>query len=385
MLTAAILYHLYDITGSVLQLGILGFVRFVAAVLASLIGGAAADKFDRRKLVIAIQVIPLLASVALFATTEADIIGVPLIYGTVFVLTIASASGGPARQAMVPSLVQPQRLSKAITISTTLGTLARIAGPVFTGFLLGWVSAAAPYGLAVALIIVSMISMLPLRPRPFDAPRRAIDVQAIREGLGFVWNRSILLGIMVLDLIAVIFAGATALLPVFATDIMEVGPRGYGLLTASVEFGAMLMAGMFLFLPQVEKAGRALFLSVAAFGIATLLFGLSDWFILSLLAYMAVGMADEASVVMRMTTIQLVTPPELQGRVNSVNFLFAVSANELGAVESGFVGAAIGARWAVVTGARASLTALAIIAIRTPELRRYTISSSIEQDRAAKS
>ena len=195
-----------------------------------------------------------------------------------------------------------------------------------------------------------MISMLPLRPRPFDAPRRAIDVQAIREGLGFVWNRSILLGIMVLDLIAVIFAGATALLPVFATDILEVGPRGYGLLTASVEFGAMLMAGMFLFLPQVEKAGRALFLSVAAFGIATLLFGLSDWFILSLLAYMAVGMADEASVVMRMTTIQLVTPPELQGRVNSVNFLFAVSANELGAVESGFVGAAIGARWAVVTG-----------------------------------
>lgn len=144
MLTAAILYHLYDITGSVLQLGILGFVRFVAAVLASLIGGAAADKFDRRKLVIAIQVIPLLASVALFATTEADLIGVPLIYGTVFVLTIASASGGPARQAMVPSLVQPQRLSKAITISTTLGTLARIAGPAFTGFLLGWVSAAAP-------------------------------------------------------------------------------------------------------------------------------------------------------------------------------------------------------------------------------------------------
>ena len=382
MLTAAILYQLYDITGSVLQLGILGFVRFVAAVLASLIGGAAADTFDRRKLVIAIQVIPLLASGALFATTEADIIGVPLIYGTVFVLTIASASGGPARQAMVPSLVQPQRVSKAITISTTLGTLARIAGPAFTGFLLGWVFAAAPYGLAVALIIVSM---LPLRPRPFDAPRRAIDVQAIREGLGFVWNRSILLGIMVLDLIAVIFAGATALLPVFATDILEVGPRGYGLLTASVEFGAMLMAGMFLLLPQVEKAGRALFLSVAAFGIATLLFGLSDWFILSLLAYMAVGMADEASVVMRMTTIQLVTPPELQGRVNSVNFLFAVSANELGAVESGFVGAAIGARWAVVTGALASLTALAIIAIRTPELRRYTITSSIEQDRAAKS
>jgi MFS family permease len=200
-----------------------------------------------------------------------------------------------------------------------------------------------------------------------------VSWQSIREGVAFVRGRQVVLGCMLLDMFAVIFGGAVALLPVYAQQILMVGERGYGLLAASLELGAVSMSALLIGLPTVRRGGRVLLVAVAAFGVATILFGLSRSFPLSLAAYVAVGMADQVSVVMRSTIIQLSTPDELRGRVSSVNMLSIVASNQLGAAESGFVAALTSAPFAVVSGGVGCLIVVALVALRLPELRRYRV------------
>ena len=195
----------------------------------------------------------------------------------------------------------------------------------------------------------------------------------IREGVQFVWQRQVLLGAMTLDMFAVIFGGAKALLPIYAADILHVGPQGFGLLSASMDLGALLMSIALVVMPPIERTGRALLLSVATFGITTIVFGLSRSFPLSLATYMAVGMTDQVSVVMRQTTIQLATPNALRGRVSSVNIVFIGASNQLGGVKSGFVAANTNATFAVVSGGTGCLAVLALIAARMPDLRHYRV------------
>ncbi len=195
----------------------------------------------------------------------------------------------------------------------------------------------------------------------------------IREGVRFVRSRPVILGCMTLDMFAVIFGGATALLPVYATEILHVGPRGYGLLSSALEVGALLTSLVLIARPPIRHAGRALLVAVGVFGIATIVFGLSRSFPLSLAAYMLVGVADQVSVVMRSTAIQLSTPDELRGRVSAVNLLFIGASNQLGAAESGFVAAATSATFAVVSGGLAALCVLAVVVWRIPELRAYRV------------
>jgi hypothetical protein len=183
----------------------------------------------------------------------------------------------------------------------------------------------------------------------------------------------VILGCMTLDMFAVIFGGATALLPIYASDILQVGPRGYGLLSSALETGALVTSLALIARPPIRHAGRALLIAVAVYGLATIVFGLSRSFPLSLAAYMLVGVADQVSVVMRSTAIQLSTPDELRGRVSAVNLLFIGASNQLGAAESGFVAAATSATFAVVSGGIASLLVLAIVALKVPELRDYRI------------
>ena len=178
---------------------------------------------------------------------------------------------------------------------------------------------------------------------------------------------------MVLDMFAVIFGGATALLPIYAQDILHVGPRGYGLLSSSLEIGALATSVVLMTRPPVRRTGRALLVAVGAYGVATIVFGLSRWFPLSVAAYMLVGVADQVSVVMRSTTIQLATPDELRGRVSAVNLLFIGASNQLGAAESGFVAALTSAPFAVVSGGIACLLVLAMVALTNPALRAYRI------------
>jgi hypothetical protein len=216
-----------------------------------------------------------------------------------------------------------------------------------------------------------------LRPIARAAPRGAMSWQAVREGLVYVRRQPVVLGCMTLDMFAVIFGGATALLPIYADEILAVGARGYGVLSASLEAGALLSSVALLLLPPIRRAGPALLFAVALYGAATVVFGLSRWFPLSVVAYALAGVADQVSVVMRGTAIQLSTPDELRGRVSAVNFLFIGASNQLGAVESGFVAALTSAPFAVVSGGVGCLAVVAVVALRLPALRAYRI------DRAA--
>lgn len=373
MLQAALLWQVYEISGSALQLGVLGLVRFFPSLGMSLLGGVVADTYDRRRIVVIAQTVPLAASVTLALITASGAIGLAYIYGIVLVVALASAFENPARQALLPSLVRPETFANAVTVNSTFQQLGFVTGPAIGGLLIGFTGIETAYFAHASLIAVSIVAMLALRPRAVEGPKRAVSVEAIREGVSFVRHRPVLWGAMSLDMFAVIFGGAQALLPVFATDILGVGAVGYGLLLAAFDAGAFLMALLIVLLPPIEKTGRALLLTVAAFGIASMAFGLSRWFPLSLATYMAMGMADQVSVVMRQTTIQLATPDELRGRVSSVNMVFIGASNQLGAMESGFVAALTSATFAVVSGGAGCVAVVALIAAKVPELRRYRI------------
>jgi hypothetical protein len=254
-----------------------------------------------------------------------------------------------------------------------MNSLAFVSGPAAAGAIIAVASVGEAYAANVALVALSFVGWLFLRV-PRLAESRRITMQGVREGVQFVWQRQALLGCMTLDMFAVIFGGAQALLPIYATEILDVGPLGFGILSASLEAGALLMAMALVFLPPINQAGRALLITVALFGLATIVFGLSRSFALSLVAYMTVGMADQLSVVMRHTIIQLSTPDEIRGRVSSVSMLFINASNQLGAAESGLVAAATSATFAVVSGGLAVLGIAAVVAARMPDLRRYTIS-----------
>ncbi|HEX4353819.1 MAG TPA: MFS transporter, partial [Polyangiales bacterium] len=236
----------------------------------------------------------------------------------------------------------------------------------------------AAYATFLVLIAIAFITIRFLRAGQREVgSARAVSLAAIREGLSFVWNRPVVLGCMTLDMFAVIFGGATALLPIYANEILKVGARGYGVLTSSLEIGALSMALVMAIVPPIKAAGRTLLWAVVMYGIATLVFGLSRVFPLSIAAYIAAGMADQVSVIMRSTAVQLSTPDELRGRVSSVNLIFIGASNQLGAAESGFVAALTNATFAVASGGIGCLLVVAIVAWRLPELRRYRVEPAV--------
>jgi MFS family permease len=373
LLHAAIAWQVYEISGSVLQLALLGLARFVPQLLATLVAGAAADSFDRKRIVLAAEVVPAVCSLVLIAATESGEPGLPLIYGLVVLIGLASAFENPARQALLPSVVTKETFANAIMVSATIQSLAFAIGPAVAGITIALLGVSGAYAVNAGLMLVAMGTLVFLHPRPLEAPRRALSYEALKEGVQFVWHRQPLLGSMTLDMFAVILGGATALLPVYASDILDVGPLGYGLLVASLDVGALLMSVILVVLPPVQRTGRALLLAVAGFGLATIVFGLSRSLPLSIAAYMAVGMTDQISVVMRQTTVQLSTPDELRGRVSAVNMLFIGTSNQLGAVESGLLAAATSATFAVVSGGVACLGVVGVVAAKMPELRDYKI------------
>jgi MFS family permease len=373
LLTAAINWQVYDTSGSVFQLGMLNLARFAPALGLSLVGGAVADSYDRRRIVMLAQVVPLACSFVLYVATVRDAASLPLFYAIVLFIALASSFEGPARQALLPQLVSKAGFPNAILVSSTVQSLGFVTGPALGGLMIAIAGVDGAYAVHMALIGVSLLGLSVLRLRRPEGERRTVSIAAIKEGVQFVAHRQVLLGAMTLDMFAVIFGGAAALLPVYAKDILHVGPRGYGLLSASLEAGALAMAVSLIFLPPIRQAGRALLITVALFGLGTIVFGLSRSFPLSLAAYMFIGMADQVSVVMRQTTIQLATPDALRGRVSSVSQLFIGASNQLGAVESGLVAAATTATFAVVSGGIGCLAVVAAVAAKMPELRRYRV------------
>lgn len=370
-LRAAIAWHVFDLSRSAFHLGLVGLVQFLPALPLTLLGGAIADTYDRRRVCMIAHVAPLICCGVLFLATRRGQVSLELLYAMVFLVSVSSTFANPARAALLPMLVPRELFPRAVTVASTAQALAFVSGPTACGFVIAEVGIGEVYGLYELLTVGSLLGLALLRPAKSDAPRGAVTWRAVREGLVFVRRQPIVLGCMTLDMFAVIFGGATALLPIYANEILHVGARGYGILSASLEAGALLSSVALMLLPPIRRAGPALLAAVAVYGAATIVFGLSRWFPLSVLAYALAGVADQVSVVMRSTAIQLSTPDELRGRVSAVNFLFIGASNQLGAVESGFVAALTNARFAVAGGGIACLLVVAIVTARLPALRAY--------------
>jgi MFS family permease len=338
----------------------------------SLVGGAVADSYDRRRVMIVAELVALACGLLLSVVSGRQAAGLWLLYSVIFVISVAATFDNPAGAAMLPALVVRDQFQRAVAATSTTRALAFATGPAAAGFVIAEAGVGAAYAASATLVLVSLVALGRLRAPPQESLRRA-DWRAIREGVSFVRSHPIVLGCMTLDMLAVIFGGAAALLPIYAADILQAGARGYGVLASSLDVGAILCSLVLTVLPPITRAGPALLASVALYGVATIAFGLSRSFPLSLAAYTAVGMADQVSVVLRSTTIQLTTPDELRGRVSSVNLVFIGASNQLGAAESGFVAALTSPTFSVVSGGVASLVVVAIVGVMFPELRRYRL------------
>jgi MFS family permease len=375
LLRSTVFWHVYALTDSKAALGAIGLVQFLPVVALTLLGGAVADAYDRRRIMRLAQ-IPYLASAALlFAATARGEISVPLLYAAVFMNAVTFAFESPARQAFLASLVPLADFPRAVTYASTAMALAFATGPALGGLLIWGAGVEAAYAAFGGLVLANLTGLAFVRPLREIGERTPPSLRAVREGLAFVRANPIVLGCMALDMFAVILGGATALLPVFAREILVVDERGYGLLSSSLEIGALAMAVLLLLRPAIDRAGPALLGAVAVYGLATLGFGLSRSFPLSVALYMLAGAADQVSVVLRATVVQLSTPDALRGRISAVNMIFINASNQLGAVESGFLAAATSATFAVVSGGIGCLLVVAFTAWRLPQLRSYRITS----------
>jgi MFS family permease len=374
LLQAVMAWQVYDISGTPLSLGLLGLARFFPALGASMIGGLAADTYDRRNVMILSQTVPFGCTAILTVATAGGWVSLELIFGLVVFIGLASAFEGPARQALLPAIVRPETFANAVTMNNIFQKLGQVTGPTLAGVAIATAGIAATYGFYCASILLAAVPLLLMRyERP---PSRATKPswQAIKEGIVYVRERQVLLGAMTLDMFAVIFGGAAALLPVYASTILDAGATGFGLLSSSMQIGAFLMSFLLVMRPPVRRTGRTLVLTVIIYGALTVAFGFSREFILSLVLYGLIGAADQVSVVMRQTTIQLSTPDELRGRVSAVNQVFIQASGQIGAMESGFVAALTSATFAVVSGGAAAMAIAAGIGWRMPQLWRYEVN-----------
>jgi MFS family permease len=377
LLWAVMAWQVYDISGSALNLGLLGLIRFVPALVASLVGGAAADAFNRKTIVLIAQIVPLTCGVILAVATYSGWVEIGIIYALVFALGLASSFEGPARQSMLPSIVTPAIFPNAVALSATLQSLGMMTGPAIGGGVIAAAGIDVAYAVFVVLSLGAYLTMIALKYRQASnaAGRRAVSLTAMREGISYVRTHEVVIGSMTLDMCAVIFGGAQALLPVYANDILHVGSLGYGVLYASLDSGAFLMSILMVMRRPVVRAGRLLILAVAFYGAFTIMFGLSREFAISVMAYALIGCADEVSVIMRNLTIQLATPDELRGRVSSVNSVFIGASNQMGAMESGFLAALTSATFAVVFGGLVAIVVPGLVAWRMRGLWNYEVSS----------
>lgn len=372
--TAALAWQVYEITGSALSLAFVGLARFVPQLILSFLGGAVADAMDRRVIIAFAQIVPMSTSTLLFVLTAAGVISMGPIYGCVILLGLASAFEGPARESLLAQVVTRSSFQRAVALSSTLQQLSGVVGPATAGVLIAQFGLAPAYLLHVIVLVLGLGLLALVKMSPGSAPTGKLSVALIVEGIVFIRSQPALLGAMAIDMFAVIFASAEALLPIFAKDILDVGAFGFGMLSSSKAVGAFAMACLMVLMPPIVRTGRALILTIFAFALATMAFGLSTWFPLSVLLYGLLQAFDQVSVVVRRSIIQLGTPDALRGRVNAVSSVFINASNQLGAVRGGLVTAWFGsAQLAVVSGGVGCIIAVAIIALLIPSLWRHRV------------
>lgn len=348
MLMVALAWHMYDITSSAWDLGLVGLFQFLPALLMTLPAGHLADRLHRGRIFAACMFLQAGVALLLVLATQGGFATRELILAISVVLGVARAFQMPAQQALTPSLVPQVLLQSAIALSTSGMQAAIICGPALGGLL--YVSGATTvYASSLALFLLAGTLTLFVR-YPHRPSQLAANWATVLAGFGFVWQRKLLLGATSLDLFAVLLGGATALLPIYARDILHTGPVALGLLRAAPALGALLMSLVLMRWPLRRRIGHRLLAAVAVFGLATVVFGLSTHFGLSLLALVITGAADNISVVTRLTLVQMETPDEMRGRVSAVNSIFIGASNQLGEFESGATAAWFGPVGSVVVG-----------------------------------
>jgi len=354
MQTVAVGWQVYDITRDPLDLGLIGLSQFLPFVLLVLPAGHFADRHVRQRLLAACYGLLLLCSLLLMAFSLSGMQVVWPVFAVMTLMGIARAFAMPTGQALLPNVVPTALFSRAVAVNSTAWQLCVIAGPALGGviYLLG---APVVYGSVSLLLAAAVVLMLGVRAPPPARHKDSASLDTLLEGLRFVFRRRVILGAISLDLFAVLFGGATALLPAYASDVLHVGPDGLGLLRAAPGVGAALVAVLLAWKPLTQRVGPAMLGGVALFGLMTVSFGLSTNFLLSLSSLAVLGAADMVSVYVRHLLVQLETPDEIRGRVSAVSSVFIGASNELGEFESGITAAWWGLRPAVVIGGVASI------------------------------
>ncbi len=366
----AVGWQIYDITRRPMDLGYVGLAQFVPAILLALIAGDAADRFERRRMLMLCYALLTVCTTALWFIARHPHPEVAWIYGVLVAVGIARAFAGPAAQSLVPNLVEPEHFSNAVAWSSSIWHAAIVAGPAIGGAVYAWLGARRVYAVAALLQLVSMMAIASLPTPKSRGSSEGRAAERLLAGLEFVWRKRMILGALSLDMFAVLLGGAVALLPVYARDILSVGPTGLGLLRSAPAAGATVTSLVLAARPVKHRSGLVMFGGVAVFGVCTIVFGLSRSFLLSLAALFVLGCADMVSVFIRQNLVQLATPDGMRGRVSAVNLAFIGVSNELGEFESGAVAAWIGTVGSVVVGGIGSCVVVALWMLLFPSLRR---------------
>jgi len=349
MLMVAMAWHMYELTSSAWDLGLVGLVQFVPALLLALLAGHVADRWPRGRIIVVCLLGQALVAAVLLQATWADALSRDLLLWLSLVMGAIRAFQMPASQALLPALVSPSLLPRAMAFSSAGLQAAILGGPALGGFVFA-LGADVVYALSLALLLVASLALMRLSLPQRQAAPEPMTVTSVLAGVRFVWHHKLLLGGFSLDLFAVLLGGATALLPIYAKDILEVGPWGLGLLRASPAAGALIMSLVLTRWPLQRHVGRWLMVSVGLFGVSIAVFAVSTVFWLSMLALVFSGAFDMVSVVIRQTLMQLETPDEMRGRVSAVSTIFIGASNQLGEFESGATAAWMGPVAAALVG-----------------------------------
>jgi MFS family permease len=367
MVAVAVGWQIYALTGRPLDLGLVGLVQFIPSALLVLVVGHAADRYDRRRIVSLAQLVEATALLVLLAATLGGWISREVIFLFVFIVGCARAFEFTTMQTMVPSLVEAEELPRAMAVNASVAQASIIVGPMLGGFIY-MAGPSVVYGIGAALFLLSAVVISCLRIRHVTRSREPISLERLFAGIAFIRSRPVLLGAISFDLFAVLLGGATALLPIYARDILFASPRGLGLLRSAPAVGAFLASLYLARFPLRHKVGRKMFNSVALFGAATIVFALSTSMLLSFVALIILGGADMLSVVIRSSLVQLDTPDEMRGRVSAVNAVFIGASNQLGEFESGITAAWFGVVPAAALGGVGTLLVVGLWRNLFPQL-----------------
>jgi len=372
-------WQVYEITKDAFSLGLIGLSEAIPFLSIALIGGHYADIYNRKKIILTCVSLYLLGATSLLVlnynfSAILTSFGILPIYIIIFMTGFSRGFLFPATSAFMAQIVPRELYGNSSTWNSTIWHIAAVSGPAIGGLIYGFAGINIAYSTVVCCVILSILFFSGIKRKPI-IPKDKIETigQSLKTGLKFVFKNQIILGALSLDMFAVLFGGAVAMLPVFAAEVLKVGPEGLGFLRAAPASGAIIMALILAYYPPLKKAGRNLMIGVTGFGLCIVLFALSDYFYLSLFLLFMTGVFDNISVIIRATIIQLLTPDNMRGRVSAVNSLFVGSSNEIGSFESGLAAKLLGLIPSVIFGGSMTLLIASFTAIKAPKLRNLNL------------